>query len=120
MNVGGWLLITTLLSILLLLIQRAERKRRIPTAIFALFMAGVVWRYALYRMGGQCDNVTWPTVFCTSPIVMQRAEAIAITTTNWAIIAALVVNFLFWALLGRYNPVGSSDSIRVYGLDMEE
>lgn len=24
---------------------------------------------------------------------------------------------LFWVLIGRYNPVGSSDDIKVYGLD---
>ncbi|MBL8163324.1 MAG: hypothetical protein JNJ61_15160 [Anaerolineae bacterium] len=34
-----------------------------------------------------------------------------------ALLIALVFNFLFWVLIGRYNPVGSSDDIRVLGLD---
>jgi hypothetical protein len=32
-------------------------------------------------------------------------------------VVALVVNFLFWLLIGRYNPVGSSEDIQVLGLD---
>lgn len=28
-----------------------------------------------------------------------------------------VVSFLFWLLIGRYNPVGSSDAIQVIGMD---
>ncbi len=34
-----------------------------------------------------------------------------------ALVIALVVNFIFWVLIGRYNPVGSSDDIQVLGLD---
>lgn len=34
-----------------------------------------------------------------------------------AFLIALFVSFLFWLLIGRYNPVGSSDSIKVYGMD---
>ncbi|GAB5489866.1 MAG: hypothetical protein Phog2KO_00810 [Phototrophicaceae bacterium] len=35
------------------------------------------------------------------------------------IIASLVMSFLFWVLIGRYNPVGNKDEegIKVYGLD---
>lgn len=28
-----------------------------------------------------------------------------------------LVSFLFWLLIGRYNPTGSGDEIKVYGLD---
>jgi uncharacterized membrane protein YwaF len=118
-NFGGWLLLTALFGLLLFLIQRSERKRRIATAILVLGMSVVIWRYAMYRMGGACDGVTWQTL-CSSPIVTQHEQSIAIITTNWAIVGAIVGNFLFWALIGRYNLVGSSDSIKVYGLDMEE
>lgn len=35
------------------------------------------------------------------------------------IFLSLVISFLFWLLIGRYNPVGNpdEDSIKVYGLD---
>lgn len=35
------------------------------------------------------------------------------------IVASLVMSFLFWLLIGRYNPVGDADqdAIKVYGLD---
>ena len=33
------------------------------------------------------------------------------------LLIALVLNGLFWVLIGRYNPVSSSDDIRVMGLD---
>jgi hypothetical protein len=32
-------------------------------------------------------------------------------------IFAVVVSFLFWLLVGRYNPVGTSDDIHVLGMD---
>jgi hypothetical protein len=31
--------------------------------------------------------------------------------------AALVISFLFWVTVGRYNPASSSDDIRVLGMD---
>lgn len=33
------------------------------------------------------------------------------------LIIAAVLNFLFYVLIGRYNPVGSSDDIHVLGMD---
>lgn len=35
------------------------------------------------------------------------------------ITASLMMSFLFWLLIGRYNPVGNKDEegIKVYGLD---
>jgi hypothetical protein len=37
----------------------------------------------------------------------------------WALMASLLVSFVFWLLIGRYNPVGNEDDekIKVYGLD---
>lgn len=34
-------------------------------------------------------------------------------------LASLVLSFLFWLLIGRYNPAGDKDeeAIKVYGLD---
>ncbi|MEM9952018.1 MAG: hypothetical protein AAF846_10480 [Chloroflexota bacterium] len=35
------------------------------------------------------------------------------------ILSSLIFSFLFWLLIGRYNPVGNEDEtgIKVYGLD---
>lgn len=35
------------------------------------------------------------------------------------VIASLILSFLFWLLIGRYNPAGDKDeeAIKVYGLD---
>jgi len=117
-NWGGWLLLTVLFSGLMLIVQRAERKRRRVTFIIMALVGALVWRYALYRIGGLCDLSSWSTLCATLPL-RQKADAIAEVTAIWSVIGAIVVNFLFWAFFGRYNPVGSSDSIKVYGLDME-
>ena len=115
MNFGGLLLLTALFSGIFLVIQRAERKRRLLTAIIMLIMAGVVWSYGIYRIGGDCD-VPWQ-VLCRVPMVTVRFHTIGVSTTFWSVGAALIVNFVYWALFGRYNPAGSSDSIKVYGMD---
>ena len=115
MNVGGWLLLTALFGGLMLIVQRAERKRRLITAIIMALAGILVWRYGLYRIGGECD-IAWKTL-CSSPVIRQQAAAIAITTVNWSLVGALVINLVYWALLGRYNPPGSSDAIKVFGMD---
>ena len=117
LNVGGWLLLTVFFSVLLLIVQRVERKRRLITAIIMLFVAILVWRYALYRIGTDC-NVSWP-VLCPTLIVSQHFQPIAQATADLSVVGALMVNFVYWALFGRYNPPGTSDSIKVFGLDME-
>jgi hypothetical protein len=115
MNVGGWLLLSALFGGLMLVIQRAERKRRIITTVIMAIAGILVWRYGLYRIGSECD-APWH-VLCASPVFRQQANTIAVATVNWAVVSALVINLLFWALLGRYNPPGSSDAIKVYGMD---
>ena len=115
MNVGGWLLLTALFGGLLLIVQRAERKRRLITAIIMALVGILVWRYGLYRIGGEC-SIAWETL-CSSPVIRQQATAIAITTVNWSLVGAVMVNLVYWALLGRYNPPGSSDAIKVFGMD---
>ncbi len=115
MNTGGWLLLTAIFSLLLLLVQRSERKRRLVTFVIMAFVALVVWRYAIYRMSNDCDLPF--RLICSYNWVRQRMTAIAITTVNWSIASALVFNLLFWVLIGRSNPPGSSDAIKVYGMD---
>lgn len=30
---------------------------------------------------------------------------------------AIIISYLFWLLIGRYNPVGNHEEIKVYGLN---
>jgi hypothetical protein len=121
-NPGGWLLLSVLFSVLMMIVQRAERKRRLVTAIVMLLVGVLIWQYALYRMWNDCDILYKLTcnalrVACNVRYGCQQAPGIAISTVNWAIGTALIFNLLFWVLLGRYNPPGSSDSIKVLGMD---
>jgi uncharacterized membrane protein YhaH (DUF805 family) len=91
MNWGLVVLLTAAISTIFIIIQRTEaRRRRAVTWFMLLFFPVIIW-YTSRRDG-------W-------------GELIA------ALVIALVLNFLFWVLIGRYNPVGSSDDIRVLGLD---
>ncbi len=112
---GGFLLLTAIFGLLMLVVQRAELKRRIVTALFMLIVGVLVWRYGIYRIGGDCGTLDWPAL-CQTRVIGRLNGAIAITTVNRALIAAVLLNLVYWALFGRYNPVGSSDSIKVIGL----
>lgn len=115
MNVGGLLVLTAIFSILLLVVQRSELKRRGVSALIMLFVGSVMWRYGQYVLGRDCGH-PWAVVCDTLPI-RQAAGSAANGILVQALLLAIVVNFLFWALVGRYNPVGSSDSITVIGRD---
>lgn len=91
MNLELFTLFTLAFGVMLFLIQRAEPKRRLVVALLMLIAAELIRRYAVYRD--------------------VNSEAL------FAFIVALVLNFLFWVLIGRYNPVGSSDNIQVLGMD---
>lgn len=91
MDLGLFLLLLFVLSTILFIIQRTEAKRRRVVIIVMGFLTLIVlWFVNLRQIWG---------------------EAILI------FVLALFLNFLFWLLIGRYNPVGSSDSIRVLGMD---
>lgn len=91
MNIGYLLALTLIFSTLILAIQRTEPKRRSVVIIIMLIPTFLLRNFVVYR---------------------------AVVTEGWvALIVALVFNFLFWALIGRYNPVRSSDEIQVLGMD---
>ncbi|MBZ0279678.1 MAG: hypothetical protein K8L97_02980 [Anaerolineae bacterium] len=91
MDGGTILLLIFLFTLILFIIQRTESKRRRGVAIFMfLFVPIILWYVGLRQSWG---------------------------TAVVALLVALILNFLFWLLIGRYNPVGSSDSIRVLGMD---
>ena len=85
------IILTIPFSLMGFLIQRSENKRRRTVIYLMLFVAFLTWYWANYR--GLND------VFFTSLII------------------ALILNYLFWLLIGRYNPVGKSDDIQVIGMD---
>jgi hypothetical protein len=115
LNTGGWLLLSLVFGILLLIVQRSERKRRNVTLIILLFVGFVVWRYAVYRMLIDCNELF--EVVCRARWYQQSRAIIAYNTINIALLTALLANLLFWIFFGRSNPPGSSESIKVYGLD---
>jgi hypothetical protein len=92
MNGGAVLLLSGFLSLMLFLVQRTEAKRRRLAIILMFIVAFLTVYWANYR--GLSGEIAF------------------------AIGAALLLNFLFWALIGRYNPVGDSDKrIQVLGMD---
>jgi dipeptide/tripeptide permease len=91
MNIEYLIILSVLFTLLLMLIQRTEStKRRI--VIFVMIIPAILIRNWIdYR-----DKET---------------EALI------ALVIALLLNFMFWVLIGRYNPVGSSEQIRVLSMD---
>jgi hypothetical protein len=91
MDLGIFLLLTGWFGLLIFLIQRTEARRRRVIMFFMAIAAFLTIYWANYRgLGGYIPG---------------------------SIIVACILNFLFWALIGRYNPVGSSESIQVIGMD---
>lgn len=91
MDIEYLLIFTVLLSFLLFLIQRTEAKRRLLVILVVAIPAILIRNWIAYRD-------------------MEQEGLVALGL-------ALLLNFLFWFLIGRYNPVGSSDDIEVLGMD---
>jgi branched-subunit amino acid ABC-type transport system permease component len=92
MNTGNLLVLTAIFSLVLLALQRTERKRLWVTALVLLLpTAYLVYRWAIYR--GQVEE------------------------TLAAAGAAMVFNLLFWLIYGRRRPPASSDAIDVLGME---
>ncbi|MCY3780439.1 MAG: hypothetical protein OXG78_09040 [Chloroflexi bacterium] len=85
-------LIAVTVTLLLLMIQRTEPKRR-RLAIFVVVLCSLVIRHNAFLKGDLHDE------------------------TLVAFLIALVLSLLFWLLIGRYNPVKSEDNVRVLGMD---
>ncbi len=91
MQVGTFFLLLFAIGVMMLLVQRTERKRRLLVSAGMLVIGVVVIWYVDYRD--------------------LHSEA------QLAFVVALVLNWLFWALIGRYNPPKNSDDMKVLGLD---
>jgi hypothetical protein len=114
-DTGGWLLLSSIFSGLLLVVQRSERNRRLVSLIIMVGVATIVSGYGIYRISHNCD--LFFRQMCALETFKGRALAIAYNTNNLSLFTALVLNLLFWVLIGRYNPTGSSDAIKVLGMD---
>jgi hypothetical protein len=91
MDAGSLILLTLSFTVLFVMVQRAEAKRkRVVLFIVFLLVLFIVW-YA---------NTTH-----------LQSETLV------GFIVGLIISFFFWLLIGRYNPVGSSDDIHVLGMD---
>jgi hypothetical protein len=91
MNMGYLLALTLVITALLMALQRAEPKKRLTVFVILLIPAYLLRNFVLFR---------------------------EVVPEGWlALVIALVFNFFFWALIGRYNPVRSSDEIQVLGMD---
>jgi hypothetical protein len=85
-------LISITVALLLIIVQRSEEtKRRIVWTVVILCF--LIIRHNAFIKGNLHDE------------------------TLFGFIIGFIISGLFWALIGKYNPVGSSDSIQVMGMD---
>lgn len=91
MNQEALILLTLTIGFTLFAMQRAEPARRKQVRNFAIFIAMLTIVYIWWR-----------------DALMESLVALGVS---------LLFNGIFWVLIGRYNPVGSSDEIRVLGMD---
>lgn len=90
-DTSAFALLVALYGGAILVTQRAEKTRRLLVLFFMGFVGLMVWRTAEYRE--------------------------YIGENNWAILAAALLNLLFWVFIGRRFPPGTSDSIEVIGME---
>lgn len=88
---GVTILLTFALSLILLLIQRSEPKKRRIVVVLSLVALELIRRFVWYR-----------------DIHSEALTALAI---------ALFLNAFYYLFIGRYNPVPTSDAIQVIGMN---
>lgn len=92
MDWGYLIIITLVFTLLLIVVQRTESgRRKLSLMLFVIIV--LILRHNAFVRGDVHEE------------------------TLIAVIVSLVLSFLFWLFIGRYNPVGSSDSIQVIGMD---
>lgn len=85
---------------------------------------GYIWLIAIsfgllliiaQRVVPQRRRITRWFIFVLGVLLMLRGN---LGTENLVgFLMALVISFLFWLLIGRYNPVSGEDTITVYGMN---
>lgn len=91
MDTGYLLLLALVFGFLFILYQRTEARKRRITLLLNLLVLVVVG---------------------VNSVARERIGEMA-----GGLLLALFVSWLFWLVIGRYNPVGSSDEIQVIGMD---
>lgn len=91
MDWGSFVFLAIVFSGMFFLIQRTEAKRRRLVIYLMAFVAFLTVYWANFRG-------------LNGPLIA-------------GIITAIILNYLFWLMIGRYNPVGDSDNIQVIGMD---
>lgn len=92
MDTGYIALIATIVTLLLIFVQRTEKTKR-----------RMSWGFAIL-----CFIVIRHNTFIKSDFHEE---------TLIAFIIGAFVSGAFWLLVGKYNPVGTSDDMKVLGLD---
>ncbi len=85
-------LVAAVVTLLLIMIQRAEPARRRLVAGFVVICLLIIRHNAFIKNDLHDESLL-------------------------AFLIALILSALFWLLVGRYNPPGNSDEIRVIGMD---
>jgi hypothetical protein len=91
MQVSYFILLLFTIGFMMFLFQRTEAKKRRIVVLVMAVLAILIFNFIRYRG------------------LHSEGQA--------AFVVALVLNFLFWVLIGRYNPPKSSDEIQVIGMD---
>lgn len=115
MNWGITLLLAFAFGLLFFIYQRSERRRRLFILFCILVVGEMLRRYVFFRSE---PPFTLPYFGIGDRLVADLIGVPSIHEEAWAgLTIAVVFNVLFWLFIGRYNPVGSSDSIQVIGMD---
>jgi len=92
MNVPNLLTLSVIFTLMLLIVQRAEAKRRsVVGAVLLLPSLYLIYRWGVYRQ--------------QLPVVLV------------SIAVGLTLNVVFWLAYGRKHPPPSSDEITVIGME---
>lgn len=91
MNTSNLIVLTLIYTALLLMVQRTERKRRLIVALAIPVIGYMTYQWALLK--DQRDVLLWSAGI------------------------ALGLNVVFWLVWGRTHPAGTSDSIKVIGME---
>lgn len=92
MNNEYFLFLTLIFGFFVFLVQRSEKKYRRLVMMIVFLLGGLITAWFMLVRNAWSEGIA-------------------------AFFLALFLNFLFWLLIGRYNPVGDSDDIQVLGLD---
>lgn len=115
MNFGVLILLTLFISVMIFIVQRSEAKRRLLVTVIMLGIGELIRRYVFFRSETVYVAPFRDLILRLYPRYLIERD---IHTEAWlALGLAIVLNVIYWLIVGRYNPVASSDEIQVIGMD---